>query len=60
MLTSDSEVATDHMIRAEKAAATLKGASDALLTAMVLKGLPDQYRAFVSIVTQSETVDTCH
>ncbi|XP_057292532.1 uncharacterized protein LOC130621239 [Hydractinia symbiolongicarpus] len=27
---------------------------------MVLKGLPDQYKAFVAIITQSETVDTFH
>ena len=25
---------------------------------MVLKGLPDEYKAFVAIVTQTETIDT--
>ena len=50
------------MIRSEKAASSLRSAnepvSDALLKAMVLKGLPDKYKGFVAVVTQSETVDT--
>lgn len=58
----NSETVTDYMIRAEKAASSLRSAneqvSDALLIAMVLKGLPDEYKAFVAVVTQSETVDT--
>ena len=56
-----NESITDYIIRAEKSATTLNTAgenvSDALLIAMVLKGLPDEYRAFVAIVTQSETSD---
>ena len=58
----ESESATDYMIRAEKAASALRAAdeqvSDALLIAMTLKGLADEYKAFVAITTQSETVDT--
>ena len=57
-----NETVTDYMIRAEKTAIALKSAeeniSDALLIAMVLKGLPDDYKAFVAIVTQSEKMDT--
>ena len=30
--------------------------SDALLVAMVLKGLPDDYRAFMAVINQSDTV----
>ena len=58
----NSETVTDYMIRAEKAALALRSAneqvSDALLIAMILKGLPDEYKAFVTVVTQSESVDT--
>ena len=58
----ESESVTDYMIRAEKAAFALRSAdeqvSDALFIAMTLKGLPDDYKAFVAITTQSETVDT--
>ena len=46
------------MIWAEKAAATLRSAneivSDSLLIAIVLKGISDNYKVFVTIVTQSE------
>ena len=62
LLKRESESVTDYMIRAEKAASALRAAdeqvSDALLIAMTLKGLPDEYKAFVAITTQSETVDT--
>ena len=34
--------------------------SDALLIDMVLKGLTDEYKPFIAIITQSETVDTFH
>ena len=58
----ESESVTDYMIRAEKATSALRAGdeqvSDALLIAMTLKGLPDEYEAFVAITTQSETVDT--
>ena len=62
LIKRESESVTDYMIRAEKAASALRSAdeqvSDALLIAMTLKGLPDEYKAFVAITTQSETVDT--
>jgi len=51
-----------YLIRAEKAAVAVRSAeenvSDSLLIAMVLKGLPDEFKAFITIITQSETVDT--
>ena len=51
---------TDYILRAETAANALRTAeehvSDALLVATVLKGLPDYYKAFVAVVTQSYTV----
>ena len=57
---SNSETMTDYILRAETAAYALKTAeehvSDALLVALVLKGLPDDYKAFVAVVTQSDTV----
>ena len=53
-----TESVTDYMIRAEKAAASLKRAgeeiSDGLLVAMVLKGLPSDYRSFCTVVTQKD------
>ena len=56
----DTETMTDYILRAETAANALKTAeeivSDALLEAMVLKGLPDDYRAFVAVINQSDTV----
>ena len=46
------------MIRAETAVTSLKTAgeviSDSLLIAMVLKGLPAEYRTFSTVVTQKE------
>ena len=58
----NSETVIDYMIRAEKTAVDLRSAkeqiSDSLLIAMVLKGLSDEYKAFVAIVTQTETIDT--
>ena len=53
-----TESITDYINKAEKSATALNTAgenvSDALLIAMVLKGLPGEYRAFVAIITQSE------
>jgi len=31
--------------------------SDSLLIAMVLKGLPDDYKAFIAVTTQAENVE---
>ena len=49
---------TDYILRAESAANALRNAgetvSDGLLVAMVVKGLPDAYKAFVAVTTQSE------
>ena len=54
----ESEDVTDFVIRAESAATALKAAnetvSDALLVAMVLKGLPEEYKPFIAVITQSE------
>ena len=57
---SHSENITDYFIRAENAATALDAAdekvSDSLLIAMVLKGLPEEYTPFVSVITQEETL----
>ena len=49
----ESVSVADYMIRAEKAASALRSAdeqvSDALLIATTLKGLPDEYKVFVTI-----------
>ena len=49
---------TDYVIQAETAASSLNTAgeviSDSLLTAMVLKGLPAEYKTFTTVVTQKE------
>ncbi|KAJ8032274.1 hypothetical protein HOLleu_25760 [Holothuria leucospilota] len=49
---------TDYVLRAEKAATALNNAgenvSDSLVIAMILKGLPVEYKAFVVVVTQNE------
>ena len=48
---------TDFLIRAENAATSLKTAgeviSDSLLIAMILKGLPDDYSTFSTVIMQS-------
>ena len=53
---ASSEAVIDYIIRAEKAATSLKNAgeviSDSLLIAMVLKGLPENFKAFSTVVTQ--------
>lgn len=52
------ESVTDYMIRAETAATSLKTAgetiSDSLLVAMVLKGLPPEFKPFITVITQKE------
>ena len=54
----EGENVTDFIIRAESEATALKTAneneSDALLFAMVLKGLPEEYTPFITLVSQSE------
>ena len=56
---NEDESVTDYIIRAERASTRLKQAdevvSDGLLTAMVLKGLPDSYKAFCTIITQTDS-----
>ena len=58
---SDESV-TDYVIRAETAASALNNAnekvSDSLLIAMVLKGLPESFKPFVVVVTQSDKQQT--
>lgn len=53
-----NEGVTDYMIRAETAAASLKRAgeiiSDSLLVAMVIKGLPVEYKPFNTVITQKK------
>ena len=55
------ESITDYVLRAETAAAPLKSAgepvSDCLLVAMVLKGLPVEYKTFSAIVSQHDETD---
>ena len=55
---AEDESVTEYLIRAEKAATSLKNAkeiiSDSLLVAMVLKGLPPSFKTFSTVVTQRE------
>ena len=57
-----NETVTEYVLKAEQLAAALKAAgenvSDSLLIAMVLDGLPREFMAFVTVVTQTETVLT--
>ena len=52
------ESITDYIIRAETAASCLRDAgeviSDSLLVAMVLKGLPNEFQPFVTVMTQRD------
>ena len=54
---TSQETVTDYLIRAEKAITALRNAketlSDGLIIAMILKGLPDNYKPFAIHVTQS-------
>ena len=58
-LSKGDENLTDYIIRAETAASSLRDAgetvSDGLLIAMVIKGLPAEYKPFTTVVTQSAT-----
>ncbi len=58
----DDESVTDYMIRAETASMSLKTAgetiSDSLLIAMVLKGLPTEFKPFSTIGTQKDKDQT--
>jgi hypothetical protein len=58
LVKAPEETVTDYVLRAESAATALKQAgenvSDSLLIAMVLKGLPDSFKPFVVVITQSE------
>ena len=54
----ENESAMDYMLHAEKSATALRDAeeviSDALLIAMVLKGLPNEYNMFTTVIVQRE------
>ena len=62
LMKRSSESVTDYIIRAENSASALRTASetvsDALLIAMVLKGLPDQFKPFEVVVTQNNSIIT--
>ena len=53
-----SEDVVSYTLRAETAASRLKAAnevvSDSLLIAMVLKGLPEKFNAFTTIISQQD------
>ncbi|PIK57781.1 hypothetical protein BSL78_05307 [Apostichopus japonicus] len=57
---ANDESVTDYMIRAETAATSLKSSgeviSDSLLIAMVLKGLPSEFKSFSTVITQKDKV----
>lgn len=54
----ENKSVTDHLIRAEKAATSLKSANevicDSLLVTVVLKGQPPSHKTFSTVVTQSD------
>ncbi|XP_063855431.1 uncharacterized protein LOC135097990 [Scylla paramamosain] len=58
LLKGENESVTDYVIRAETAATALKTSgetiSDSLLVAMVLKGLPTEFKPFMTVITQRE------
>jgi len=56
-----TETVTDYLLRGETAATRLRSVkeavSDSLLIAMILKGLPDSFKAFCTVITQRDEVD---
>ena len=56
----EKENTTDYMVRAETAATLLKAAgeviSDSLLIAMILKGLPIEFKMFRAVIGQKKTL----
>ena len=58
---SPSETVTNFILKAEKLVSALKSAgenfSDALLIAIILKGLPEEFTPFAVVVQQTETMD---
>jgi len=62
LMKQPQESVTDYIIRAETAAVALRNAgetvSDSLLISMVLKGLPESFKPFVVVVTQSDKTQT--
>jgi len=56
------EYVMDYVIRAETAAAALNSVSEnvsnSLLIATVLKGMPDSFKPFVTVITQSDKQQT--
>ena len=56
LVKSANESVTDYVIRAESAATVT--VTDSLLIAMVLEELPQSYKPFVVVVTQSEKRQT--
>ncbi|GFS12502.1 CCHC-type zinc finger, nucleic acid binding protein a [Elysia marginata] len=60
MTETTSESVTDYVIRAETAAASLRDASettsDSLLVAMEVKGLPLEFKSFIAVITQRDSI----
>jgi hypothetical protein len=62
LIKGEAESVTDYMLRAETAATSLKTSgeviSDSLLIAMILKGLPFEFKPFSTVVTQKDKAHT--
>ena len=58
----ESDSTTDYILRAEKTATALKATRktirDGLLVGMVIKGLPDSFKTFSTVITQKQTQRT--